>query len=256
VGDLRYAGNGMRFGVYPAALIIFVAFQAHAQSVPPAAPHSARVLTEGAPGLEQSAAQEHFERALSWYRAGKYQRAVQELEAALVRDSGGKDLVFNLALVQEKLGDLAGAIGSLERFRSLEQDPAELDRAALTIQRLQGARAELLAGMRHGSETLRPCPTPRVRGKLDAWVLSSGSLAIASLLVGTVLGVRAITLNARGEQGRSRDSAVLADLALATSLLAGAGAVALYFGRYSDMPSGQTLALMPRNSALHLEFRF
>jgi hypothetical protein len=141
----------------------------------------------------------------------------------------------------------------------METDPAELERAGQTIHRLEGARAELLAGTQHGREISRPrpCPVPHVHGKLDAWVIGAGGLAIASFLVGTVFGARAIALQARGDQASSRDSAVLADLALATSLLSGAGTVALYWGRYADVPpSHAPVAFVPRSGVAQFEYHF
>jgi tetratricopeptide (TPR) repeat protein len=268
----------MRLGLFPAVIVLLIATRAEAQSaapVPPAglAPASLapatpvspapapRMLTDGSVSPAQAA--EHFERALAWYRAGQYRRALEELEAALERDPGGKDLLFNLALVQEKLGDLAGAIASLARFQSLEKDPKELERASQTIARLRGAQAELLAGTARPPVPAllpEPCPTPRVRGKFDGWVIGTGSLALASLLVGTVFGVRALSLDAADEQSRARDAAIIADVALATGLLAGAGSVALYFGRFVDaVPPERALPLaqpLPQASIARVEFRY
>lgn len=277
--DLSYAAAGMRLGVFPAVIVLLVATRAEAQSAgsvaptglapaslapaapvsPAPAPHTDRVLTDGSASPERAA--EHFERALAWYRAGKYRRALGELEEALERDPGGKDLVFNLALVQEKLGDLAGAIASLERFQSMEKDPKELERASQTIRRLRGAQAELLAAAAPAPVWApAPCPPPRVRGKFDGWVIGTGSLALASLLVGTVFGVRVLTLDAATEQSRARDAAIIADVALATGLIAGAGSVALYFGRFADAPSGQAASLplqpLPRAALTRVEFRY
>ena len=240
-------------GLAPAAL-------APAAPVSPAPP-SPRVLTDGRASPAQAA--EHFERALAWYRAGKYRSAVVELDAALERDPGGKDLLFNLALVQEKLGDLAGAIASLQRFQNLEKDPKELERASQTIERLKGAQAELLSAPPRTPPPLptsADCPPPLVRGKFDAWVIGTGGLALASLVVGTVFGVRALTLDSDSEQSRARDAAIVADVALTTGLLAGAGSVALYFGRYADTPPEPVRRSMAqptlRASLARLEFRF
>jgi tetratricopeptide (TPR) repeat protein len=273
----------MRFGVFRAVIMVFVAARAEAQSAPPAAPvgvappslapaapvspapappssqHPTRVLTDGSVSPAQAA--EHFERALGWYRAGKYQRAVVELEAALERDPGGKDLVFNLALVQEKLGDLRGAIVSLRRFQNMEKDPKELERASQTIERLKGAQAELLLAARGAPASAAaapaPSPAPRVRGKFDAWVIGTGGLALASLVVGTAFGIRSLTLDA---DESARDAAMIADVALVTSLLAGAGSVALYFGRFADAPERATaLPLaqpLPHALLARIEFRY
>jgi len=269
----------MRLGLFPAVIGLLIATRAEAQSAAPAvpvalapaalapaapvspAPPSPRVLTDGRAAPAQAA--EHFERALAWYRAGKYRSAVVELDAALERDPGGKDLLFNLALVQEKLGDLAGAIASLQRFQTLEKDPKELERASQTIERLKGAQAELLpapSGTSPPIPTSVDCPRPLTRGKFDAWVIGSGSLALASLLVGTVFGVRALTLDADTDQSRARDAAIVADIALATGLLAGAGSVALYFGRSGDPPPSPAARAVTqpalRATLARLEFRF
>ncbi len=256
----------MRFGVFPAAIVVFAAVHASAQSpapAPPPAPTGDRVLTDGSRAPGEAAAHEHFERALVWYRAGKYRLAVEELDAALDRDPGGKDLVFNLALVQEKLGDLEGAIRSLQRFQAMEKDAAEIERAAQTIQRLEGARAELIAPVRAA-----PSPPPirkwlHIRGKFDVWVAGAGGLSVASLLVGAVFAVRTLTLAPdatsfdASRAWRAHTSAVISDLALSTSLLAGAGAAALYFGRYNDIANERSAPLrLPRISAAWLELRY
>jgi tetratricopeptide (TPR) repeat protein len=252
----------MRFNVFPAVVVILLAARAQAQS--PASSDTPR--SDRAPGDSESrggtssvGAQEHFERALTWYRAGKYRRAVEELNLALDRDPGGKDLVFNLALVQEKLGDLDGAIRSLGRFQSLEKDPLELQRAAQAIERLKGVQAELAANrpQYEASCAPAPAPPPRVHGKFDSWVIGTGGVAVASFVVGTVFGVRALTMNADSEAARARDSALIADFAFAGSVLAGAGTFALYFGRYADAPQRLALPIvMPRVASAGLVLQF
>ena len=258
----------MRLSLFLVVCAVSVAPRAKAQSAAPPAPTSLapaslapaapvspspptpRVLTDGRAAPAQAA--EHFERALDWYRAGKYRRAVEELRAALARDPGGKDLVFNLALVQEKLGDLTGAITSLERFQTMEKDPKELERAAQTIERLKGAQAELLAAVPREAASApvytANCPPARVRGKFDGWVIGTGGLALASLLIGAGFGVRALTLDADSEESRARDAAIVADVALATGLLAGAGSVTLYWGRFADASPTTSALPMPRSA--------
>jgi tetratricopeptide (TPR) repeat protein len=263
----------MRFGVFPAVLVMMVSSHAWAEGAPAGAPTSDRVVTDLSASPQQAAAHEHFERALTLYRAGKYHNAVEELEAALASDPSGKDLVYNLALVQEKLGDFDGAIKSLQRFQGMEKDPAEVERAGQTIERLAGARAELVAAGPRSNAAPAPCPSHRVRGRVDGWVLGTGGLAVVSLLVGTVFGVRAITLDPRGEStsqdvsfatlhdraDRAHTAAIIADIAFSTSLLAGAAATTLYFGRYASAEPVRQAAFAPpapRVTAAWLEFRY
>jgi tetratricopeptide (TPR) repeat protein len=261
IGLLLAPGAKAQSGPSPAPVSLAPSSLAPAAPVSPA-PAGPRVLTDGRAAPAQAA--EHFERALAWYRAGKYQLAVEELKAALERDPGGKDLVFNLALVQEKLGDLTGAIDSLQRFQAMEKDPKELERATQAVDRLRGAQAELLAAAPSAptvtSSPLTNCPPVRERGKLDGWVIGTGSFALASLLVGTVFGVRALTLDAEKDASSARDAAIVADVALATGLLVGAGSVALYWGRFADPPL-QSAMLPTRRPSLdaglaHLQVRF
>jgi len=265
----------MRLGLFPAAFVLLTVAPAWAEGASTSGPGADRVVSEPTSPLEQAAAREHFEHALALYRSGKYHQAVAELQAALASDPSGKDLVYNLALVQEKLGDFDGAIASLERFQGMEKDPAELERAAQTIERLKGARAELVSPpvVAARSPAPPPCPLPRVRGKLDEWVLGTGGVAIASLLVGTVFGVRALALDPRGDStgpgtsfsdlhdraSRAHSAAIIADIAFSTSLLAGAAAATLYFGRYADVPAPREARLIlpaPRVTAAWLEVHY
>jgi len=263
----------MRLGLFPAAFVLLTVAPAWAEGASTSGPGADRVVSEPTSPLEQAAAREHFEHALALYRSGKYHQAVAELNAALASDPSGKDLVYNLALVQEKLGDFDGAIASLERFRGMEKDPAELERAAQAIERLKGARAELVVPASVAAPQPAPCPLPRVRGRWDEWVVGTGGLAIASLLVGTVFGVRALALDPRGEStgpgtsfsdlhdraSRAHTAAIVADIAFSTSLLAGATAATLYFGRYADVPAPREARLLspaPPVTAAWLEVRY
>ncbi|MEP7050649.1 MAG: tetratricopeptide repeat protein [Pseudomonadota bacterium] len=255
----------MRFSVFSAAIVLLVTGHAGAQSAASASPAGDRTLTDTGHTPPEAAAHEHFERALVWYRAGKYRQAAQELDAALDRDPAGKDLVFNLALVQEKLGDIDGAIRSLQRFERLEKDPVELERAGQTIERLEGARVELLAHADPGPPPAAPCPVPRHRGRFDAWVVGTGSLAIAALLVGSVFAIRALTLDGdttgslqalHDRADRARGAAIVADVAFSTTLFAGAGSAALYFGRYEEQQHALVPLPAPRVSAAWLVLRY
>jgi tetratricopeptide (TPR) repeat protein len=174
----------------------------------------------------QPNARQHFDRALELYRAGRYREARNELKAAAELDPHGKDLFFNLALVEEKLGDLDAAIAALERFRELEDDVAERARAQVTIDRLRGAQQALSAG----SGPSAPCPEPQPSGRGPNPVLiGSASLAAASLAVAAVFGIKALNDDVGDERTstsfsvaqlrerarRAEREALVADVALA-----------------------------------------
>jgi tetratricopeptide (TPR) repeat protein len=169
------------------------------------APASAQVPArpaDAAPAAE-SEARPHFERSFELYRAGRYADALHELEVAAKLDPGGKDLFFNLALVHEKLGQLPDAIAALERFRELETDAAERERARLTIERLKGAEANQAAA----PPASTPCPAPPApsapsQGRPTAVLVGTASVAVVSLVVGAIFGAKALADDV-GDSGTS-----------------------------------------------------
>jgi tetratricopeptide (TPR) repeat protein len=226
---------------------VMLLFSAEAHAEPPRADEVREVVDPS------TQAARHFESALDHYRAGKYQDALGELEEAYGLDPTGKDLVYNLAVVSEKLGRFDDAIHYLTRYLELETDQNELERAKDAIRRLEGARAELSpASPKPRAEPCPPSPAPPIPppGKLDEWVFAAGGLSVAALLVGTVFGVRALDRDPRGEstgdgvdvdelESRVDEAANLArvaDIAFAVSLLSGSGALLLYFGRTPEAP--------------------
>ena len=154
----------------------------------------------------ESGARPHFDRALELYRAGRYADALQELQVAAKLDPGGKDLFFNLSLVHEKLGQLPEAIVALERFRELETDAAERERAHLTIERLKGARATQSVAPPAPAPCPEPPPPPAPSpGRPTAVLVGTASVAVVSLVVGAIFGAKALA----DDVGDARTSASL-----------------------------------------------
>ncbi len=89
---------------------------------------------------QEPRAAEQFETALQHYRAGRYAAAIDHLERALALDPNSKDLIFNLALVHEKSGDVDSALRRYQQYAELESDPDESERIAATIARLKGVQ--------------------------------------------------------------------------------------------------------------------
>jgi tetratricopeptide (TPR) repeat protein len=208
-----------------------------------------------AAGDEPSAPKEHFKQALLHYRAGRYRAAIVELQTALLLDPKSKDLLYNLALVHEKLGELDEAIACLEQYALLEPDQAEVRRAELTVERLRGARSELVAGSSEPATIVVPAgrrylppavPRPSSSARADEWVLASSAVAIVAAAIGVVFGVRALVLHPgsdpktgpgtsidtlREARASARASARVADVGFAVSLGAGATAAGLWLFR-------------------------
>ncbi|HWA74882.1 MAG TPA: tetratricopeptide repeat protein [Polyangiaceae bacterium] len=212
----------------------------------------------------EAAPKQHFEEALVHYREGHYRAAVAELEAALTFDPTSKDLLYNLALVHEKLGQLDRAISVLERYTEIERDPKELERARQAIVRMRGARAELAPPVVLARVPM-PLPVAPLAAagaepkKTNPWLITTAGISAAAAVVGVIFGVRALSLrpsreaiaspdksidDIRADQARAEDSAVIADVSFAVSLLSGAGAAVLWL-RDSDRCPEPRLARAP-----------
>lgn len=206
---------------------------------------------EPAPESATVGAREHFDRALELYRAGRYVEALEQLEAAAKLDPNGKDLFFNMALVHEKLGQLPQAISALSRFRELETDVTERERARLTIERLRGAeRAGQVAPPTVIRDCEKPAPAPPPPARPNPLLIGSASVAVVSLVVGVVFGVKALSDDVGGmgtsptlslgqlreRERRAAREALVADVALAL----GAAAAGTFAGVWWSSPTDPT----------------
>ncbi|HET9931442.1 MAG TPA: tetratricopeptide repeat protein [Polyangiaceae bacterium] len=159
-----------------------------------------------------ASAKHHFDEALAHYREGHYRAAIAELKAALTFDPTSKDLIYNLALVHEKLGELDQAIAALERYAELETDPKELARARQAKTRMQGARAELSAPVVVPSRVpIPPVAVPINERRTNPWLVASTVVAATGGVLGVVFGVRALVL-APGESASTNASTNIDDL--------------------------------------------
>jgi tetratricopeptide (TPR) repeat protein len=202
-----------------------------------AAPAAAQVPARPPEQTGAVGARAHFDRALELYRAGQYAPARDELKAAAALDPGGKDLFFNLALVQEKLGELEQAIAALERFRELERDATERERARLTIERLRGAQqaASEQPAAAVPSAPAAPCPEPPAPAAPPSGpnpvLIGTAATSIVALMVGTVFGIKALSddvadegtssslpvTQLRQRARRAEQEALVADIAFAVA---------------------------------------
>jgi tetratricopeptide (TPR) repeat protein len=249
------AMNGWARAVLPWGLgvMILVAHppSAHAQS--------------GEPTPEAVAsAKAHFAKGRALYQAGSYREAIMELDAARALDPKAKDLVFNLAVVHEKLAEIDEALRYARLYGEMDLEPAERVRAESYIKRLEGAKSEVEAKKASVAGPVPPggggaAPDGRVRGRIDVVTISVAGVAAVAAVAGVVFGVKALADKAGNttsatvsyqdlvnSQHSAHTDAVVADVCFGGAVVAAGVAAGLYFLRYRDdapPPSKQSRSL-------------
>jgi tetratricopeptide (TPR) repeat protein len=205
------------------------------------------------------------------YLRGQYRPAIAKLEAAVALDPTGKDLVYNLALSYEHLGELDVAESYYWRYMEMETDPKLRERTRNTLTRIDGAKKELAGKSPSSSpyassssssssslptESKQDVGAPRGR---NPWVIPAAGVAATGIFTGVVLGISAIARNPgpgaktgpgvsiddlRADAALAHRQAVLADI----SLLVGAAAagVAIYLYYYAPPPPSSSSAPSPQ----------
>ena len=93
----------------------------------------------------QARAIELHNEAKALYERGVYRRAIAKLEAALALDPNGKELIYNLALIHEKLAEADVAETYYLRYIEMETEPVARERAEAIVKRLRGAKNNIKA---------------------------------------------------------------------------------------------------------------
>lgn len=198
-------------------------------------------------GEQLDEAHQHFEIALRHYAEGRYREAIIELRRAHALDPSGKDLLYNLAVVHEKLGEVGPALDYYRQVHRLEKDGPDKDRIAATITRLEGARDELIRTRlaERGVQENEPMPEPESSAS-DAVLWVSAGVAVVAVAVSAVFGARALSLrpgpssgtgggrdvsDVRRDARTAHRSAIVADVSLLVGLVSGGTAGVLYLGR-------------------------
>jgi tetratricopeptide (TPR) repeat protein len=215
-----------------------------------ASPHP--VLADETSPANVAAARKHFDKARANYARGAYREAIGELEAAHSLDPNAKDLVFNLGVVHEKLGDIDDALKWFRLYVSMNLTPAEHDRADAYIRRLEGAQKEIAAKQADAatSATAEPPPPPPPEtppvGRIDAFTIVGASLSVVALGVGIGMAAKAESDKPpanfiTGKNGtyddlvnrtnQAHSEAVAADVCFGAAIVFAAATTYLYFGR-------------------------
>jgi tetratricopeptide (TPR) repeat protein len=177
----------------PAALLgALLGVEAVALADPPA-PRAAPPASAPDKEQRQKLAMALHDEAWALYEQGRYHAAIEKLEAALRIDPEGKELVYNLALLHEKLADVPQAEAYYRRYLDMETDPKARSRAQATLRRLEGMEKEVAAAApRPPAPPPPPPPPPR---PVRPWVVATGSVAGVAFLMGSIFGLNALAKN-------------------------------------------------------------
>jgi tetratricopeptide (TPR) repeat protein len=239
-----------------AALIAALAVTAEARAE---GPHVASGSTAVSPDKVKRAKALNNE-AHELYLRGQYHSAIEKVEAAITLDPDGADLVYNLAVIYERLGELDKSERAYRRSLELETDPALRERTRTNVKRIEGAKREVAAkaAAPEGAIAPRASPTPPPRvpgasapqreapflGGRSPWLIPAASISATALAMGVGLGISAVVRNpgpaATTGNGTSildidREAqmahlhAVLADVSFAVGAAAAGAAFYLYF---------------------------
>lgn len=235
----------------------------------------------------RSEAVRRYELGREHYLAGRYREALTELKAALALDPTSPNLAYNVARVNEDLGNLDEAISYYQRYLRLlpRSEAKERDRTEKTLRRLQGARDEVAAHRSEAelkgfgpSQTQPPARASFGRADLWFWVAAVGGVGLTA--VGAATGLLALqrendvadfvvgpdgSIDERKTLIRQADNyALTSDVCFIAGGTAIAGAALLFFLREpedydddgSDTDTDVGFFVHPRGAALNVQARF
>jgi tetratricopeptide (TPR) repeat protein len=248
---------------------------------------SGRAVADGAPqgppeaaSAEQKAREKQamalHDEARELHAHGRYRAAVAKLEAALALDPEGRELVYNLALIHERLGEVDAAVRYYRRYVEMTPEPREREKIEGVLRRIEGAKQDLVVA-RDGAAppVASAAPAPSVAApprSFGPWVMVTGAVGAMGLFTGVVLGVSALERSpgagAATGPGVTADDliadakaahrqAIGADVSLLVGLAASGAALGLYFtSRPSPKPAAPRvdLALGPLAGTLRVSF--
>jgi len=259
--------RGVRGGAPALSLLLALAFSGSPGRADPPKPSTPSTPSTGATSSPATAAadearekRERQARAIEFhneakalYERGHYRRAIAKLEAAITLDPDGKELVYNLALIHEKLAEAEVAEKYYRRYVEMETDPKAREKALAVVKRLEGAKKTLkgdvpdrVSPSSSASASAAPAMSSAVaaptRRMPSPMVFVMGGVAVAAVGAGIGFGVSAFTTNPQGAMTGPRTSvgdletradaahtqAIVADFAFVTSFVVAAAATVLY----------------------------
>jgi tetratricopeptide (TPR) repeat protein len=226
-------------------LVLLGAAGGVARADPPPPKAAPPLVSTGEKEVAQKQAMALHDEAWALYEEGHYRAAIEKLEAALRIDPDGKELVYNLGLLHEKLADVKQAEAYYRRYLEMETDPKSRSRTQAALHRLEGMEKELTPPPLPPPPASAPAPPPPPPPPrpVRPWVIATGSAAGVALLLGSIFGLSALSKNpGRGAttgpgvsigdlQAAARDAhddAIVADASFLIMLAAAGTATFLY----------------------------
>jgi tetratricopeptide (TPR) repeat protein len=216
-------------------------------------PRGSAAPSAGTPSDAEAEAQKHFAKARDLYRQGAYREAIVELEAAVKLDPTGKELVYNLGVLHEKLGDIDEALASFRKYATMDLTQEEREKNEAAIRRLEGAKKEIEDKKKAEQPPPPPPPPPPTptNGRIDAATISLAGVSVVGLAFGIVFAVRAESqkppsgfvtgrdgtyANLQSQTDSAHKSAIVADVGFGVGIAAGVTAALLYALRSKQAP--------------------
>ncbi|WP_437994464.1 tetratricopeptide repeat protein [Sorangium sp. So ce145] len=224
---------------------------------PPAPPPLSRDEEEKRLRIERATAL--HDEAQRRYKRGEYRAAIAQLEAAVALDPEGKELIYNLAMIHERLGEIDEAERYYRRYLHMEALPKAREEVHAVLTRLKGAKRELASAKAPPSAPAKAASVstalpylPRLPRHPVAvgsatpratWLGVSGGIAAGSLVVGGVFAALAVArdpgagertgagvsiADLQADASAAHRCAVAADVAFLVAGLSGAAALYLY----------------------------
>lgn len=264
--------------------VMLVASPAQAQPAQPAQsaqPRQVRTPPSSAKQRRAAKAVELFDQARSLYERGEYRKAIVKLKEALTLDPEAKLLIYNLAVIHEKLAEVDAAERYYRHYLELETDAKIVERVQGILKRIEGAKKELARAKAAAEEAKKPPPPPVVEEEeppFSPWVIATGALAAGALVVGTAFGISAVARDPgkdvqtrdgvslddlQNDAQTAHDHAVVADVAFIVAGLAAGTTVFLYFAMDGSSPTktpdsapaaGVALGVGPGRAVLQVRF--
>ncbi|WP_437747688.1 bacterial transcriptional activator domain-containing protein [Sorangium sp. So ce1504] len=224
---------------------------------PPAPPPLSRDEEEKRLRIERATAL--HDEAQRRYQHGEYRAAIAKLEAAVALDPEGKELIYNLAMIHERLGEIDEAERYYRRYLDMEALPKAREEVHAVLKRLKGAKRELASAKPPPSAPAKAASVSTALPYLPrsprhpvavgsampraTWLGVSGGIAAGSLVVGGVFAALALArdpgagertgagvsiADLQADASAAHRCAVAADVALLIAGLSGAAALYLY----------------------------